>query len=101
MRNMRSLSMSRMGSATTIGPDDFKDFGVELEDLQITRATLATIQSHAFKHVRGLKHLDFSENGIQTIENDAFHEVSRCYCAFRIIILCSSLCYLNTYLRLF
>lgn len=76
MRNMRSLSMSRM-SSTSIGPDDFKDFGVELEDLQITRAQLSNIQSHAFKHVRGLKRLDFSENGIQTIENDAFDEVGR------------------------
>ncbi|XP_011212502.1 chaoptin isoform X1 [Bactrocera dorsalis] len=84
MRNMRSLSMSRMGSATTIGPDDFKDFGVELEDLQITRATLATIQSHAFKHVRGLKHLDFSENGIQTIENDAFHEIGHSLISLKI-----------------
>lgn len=76
MRNMRSLSMSRM-SSTSIGPDDFKDFGVELEDLQITRAQLSNIQSHAFKHVRGLKRLDFSENAIQTIENDAFDEVGR------------------------
>ncbi|CAD6994601.1 chaoptin isoform X1 [Ceratitis capitata] len=84
MRNMRSLSMSRMGSATTIGPDDFKDFGVELEDLQITRATLGTIQSHAFKHVRGLKHLDFSENGIQTIENDAFHEIGHSLISLKI-----------------
>lgn len=76
MRNMRSLSMSRM-SSTSIGPDDFKDFGVELEDLQITRATLSNIQAHAFKHVRGLKRLDFSENSIGGIENDAFDEVCK------------------------
>lgn len=74
MRNMRSLSISRMGTSS-VGPEDFKDFGVELEDLQITRASLSGIQSHAFKHVRGLKRLDFSENGISSIENDAFHEV--------------------------
>ena len=74
MRNMRSLSISRM-SGTSLGPDDFVDFGVELEDLQITRGGLQTVQSHAFKHVRGLKRLDFSENGIGSIENDAFTEV--------------------------
>lgn len=76
MRNMRSLSISRM-STTSIGADDFKDFGVELEDLQITRAALTNIQAHAFKYVRGLKRLDFSENSLQSIESDAFHEV--CY----------------------
>ncbi|XP_017122826.1 chaoptin [Drosophila elegans] len=74
MRNMRSLAISRLGSSS-VGPEDFKDFGVELEDLQITRASLSGIQSHAFKHVRGLKRLDFSENGISNIENDAFHEI--------------------------
>ncbi|XP_037955244.1 chaoptin isoform X2 [Teleopsis dalmanni] len=83
MRNMRSLSISRMGP-TSIGPEDFKDFGVELEDLQITRASLSNIQSHAFKHVRGLKRLDFSENGIQSIENDAFVEIGHSLISLKI-----------------
>ncbi|XP_013100006.1 chaoptin isoform X1 [Stomoxys calcitrans] len=83
MRNMRSLSMSRM-SSNSIGPDDFKDFGVELEDLQITRATLSNIQAHAFKHVRGLKRLDFSENSIQGIENDAFDEIGHSLISLKI-----------------
>lgn len=83
MRNMRSLSISRM-SGSSLGPDDFVDFGVELEDLQITRGGLQTIQSHAFKHVRGLKRLDFSENSIGTIENDAFTEIGHSLISFKI-----------------
>lgn len=83
MRNMRSLSISRM-SSQSLGADDFMDFGVELEDLQITRGGLQSVQSHAFKHVRGLKRLDFSENSIGTIENDAFTEIGHSLISFKI-----------------
>lgn len=74
MRNMRSLSLSRL-SSTSLGPDDFLEFGLELEDLKITRGSLKTIKSHAFKHIRGVKRLDLSENRINQIEPDAFNEV--------------------------
>lgn len=74
LRNLRSLSVSRLSSAS-LGPNDFVEFGLELEDLRITRARLDRLQSHAFKHVRGLKRLDLSENSIQQIETDAFREI--------------------------
>lgn len=59
-----------------LDPEDFQDFGFELEDLQIVSGNLKTIKDHVFKHVRGIKKLDFSENRIDKIEDDAFVEVN-------------------------
>ena len=59
MRNMRFLSISRIPEST-LSPD---------------KSNLNTIKSHAFMHVRGIKYLDFSENSISTIEDEAFSEV--------------------------
>lgn len=36
---------------------------------------LQKITAHAFKHIRGLKRLDLSDNGISNIDYDAFDEV--------------------------
>lgn len=74
MRNLRSLSLTKL-SMKNLSPDDFLEFGLELEDLKITRGQLQTIKAHAFMHVRGLKRLDLSENQINQIEPDAFNEV--------------------------
>lgn len=71
---MRSLSISRL-STTTLSPDDFLEYGLELEDLKITRGSLKTIKSHAFTHIRGIKRLDLSDNKINQFEPDAFTEV--------------------------
>lgn len=72
---MRSLSVSRLNSKN-LAPDDFLEFGLELEDLKITGAALQVIKSHAFQHVRGIKRLDLSENQINKFEADAFADVS-------------------------
>lgn len=53
------------------------EFGMDLKELHIVRSNLNTIKSHAFMHVRGIKYLDFSENTIGTIEDDAFSEVTK------------------------
>lgn len=74
LRNLRSLSLSRL-SSSNLGPDDFMEFGFELEDLKITAGALQTIKAHAFVHVRGIKRLDLSENKISQIEPDAFNEI--------------------------
>lgn len=74
MRNLRSLSLTKL-STKHLSPDDFLEFGLELEDLKLTRGQLQTVKSHAFMHVRGLKRLDLSENQINNIEADAFNEV--------------------------
>lgn len=74
MKNLRSLAVSKT-SSQQLSPDDFLEFGVELENLKIFRGELRGIKNNAFMHVRGLKRLDLSENRIDTIEKDAFEEV--------------------------
>ena len=75
MRNLRFLSISTM-PGTTLGADDFLEFGMDIKELHIVQSNLQTIKNHAFQHVRGIKYLDFSENSISSIENDAFTEVN-------------------------
>lgn len=74
MRSIRSLSLGRLTSSK-LTPEDFLEFGVELEDLKLSRSSIDTIKSHAFKHVRGVRRLDLSENSISQIDNEAFAEV--------------------------
>lgn len=74
MKSIRSLSLGKLTSSR-LSAEDFADFGVELEDLKLAHSSIDTIKSHAFKNVRGIRRLDLSENGISTIENDAFTEV--------------------------
>ncbi|XP_076287788.1 leucine rich repeat containing G protein-coupled receptor chaoptin isoform X3 [Lasioglossum baleicum] len=74
MRNMRLLSLSRMPQST-LSPEDFMEYGMDVKELRIMKSNLNTIKSHAFMHVRGIKYIDFSENAISSIENEAFSEV--------------------------
>lgn len=71
MRNLRSLSLTRLPS-TQISKEDFLEFGVELEDLKITRGSLQKINANAFSHIRGLKRLDLSDNRLSNIDDEAF-----------------------------
>nr|CAD7393869.1 unnamed protein product [Timema cristinae] len=75
IRNLRSIIMSKLPQ-NQIGPDDFVEFGVDLEEIKIQESNLKTLKNHAFKHVRGLKRLDLSENNIKQVEPDAFLEVT-------------------------
>jgi hypothetical protein len=54
------------------------EFSVDLEELRVIKSDVAIIKNHAFRHVRGLKALDLSENKITHIENEAFTEVMFC-----------------------
>ncbi|KAG5330446.1 CHAO protein, partial [Acromyrmex charruanus] len=74
MRNLRFLSISRMPQAI-LSANDFLEFGMDIKELRIINSNLNTIKNHAFMHVRGIKYLDFSENSISTIDDDAFSEV--------------------------
>ncbi|XP_036140371.1 chaoptin isoform X2 [Monomorium pharaonis] len=74
MRNLRFLSISRMPQAI-LSTNDFLEFGMDLKELRIINSNLNTIKGHAFMHVRGIKYLDFSENSIATIDDEAFSEV--------------------------
>lgn len=74
MKSIRSLSLGKLTS-TQLSSEDFTDFGVELEDLKLTRSSINSIKSHAFKNVRGIRRLDLSENDISSIDNEAFTEV--------------------------
>ena len=75
LRNLRALFLSRL-SQTSLSPDDFLEFGVDLEELAIVDGGLKTINDNAFRYVRGLKKLDLSDNKITKIENKAFVDVS-------------------------
>lgn len=76
MRSIRSLSLGRLTSTRLI-PEDFLDFGIELEDLKLSHSSIETIKANVFKNVRGLRRLDLSENRISSIDNNAFSEVKR------------------------
>uniref|UniRef100_A0A182PNT2 LRRCT domain-containing protein n=1 Tax=Anopheles epiroticus TaxID=199890 RepID=A0A182PNT2_9DIPT len=82
MRNLRSLTISHLPSASLV-PDDFANFSPELEELRLNRASLKVIKSHAFTHLRGLKRLDLSENRIDSIEADAFSDVGHSLVSLR------------------
>ncbi|XP_043261233.1 chaoptin [Colletes gigas] len=75
MRNMRFLSISRMPQPT-LSAEDFMEFGMDINELHIVKSNLNTIKNHAFMHVHGIQYLDFSENSITTIEDEAFLEVA-------------------------
>lgn len=58
---------------------------------------LQKISAHAFKHIRGLKRLDLSDNGISNIDYNAFDEVNMdfidpLYCHEWWMIKCSLKC---------
>jgi hypothetical protein len=61
-----------------LSPEDFEEFSVDLEELRVTNSELGVIKNNAFRHVRGLKTLDLSENRITQFEKDAFTDVSYC-----------------------
>lgn len=61
----------------TLVPENFLEFGMDIKELHIIQSNLNTIKNHAFTHVRGIKYLDFSENSISNIEDDAFSEVKK------------------------
>lgn len=75
------MSLTKINK-NTLGPDDFQEFGVDLEELDIINGGLQTIQSHTFRYVHGLKEIDFSENGIATIEPNAFYDVKKFFTFF-------------------
>ncbi|XP_019875931.2 chaoptin isoform X2 [Aethina tumida] len=74
LRSLRQLYLSKL-SETSLTPENFVEFGMDLEELHINSGNLQTIKNNAFKHVHGLKLLDFSENSISTIEVQAFAEI--------------------------
>ncbi|KAL3279501.1 hypothetical protein HHI36_017010, partial [Cryptolaemus montrouzieri] len=74
LKNLRFLSLSKINK-NALGPDDFKEFGVDLEKLDIVHGGLQTIQNNAFRYVHGLRRIDFSENGINNIEPNAFYDI--------------------------
>ncbi|PSN49296.1 Chaoptin [Blattella germanica] len=62
-------------SQPNLSPEDFLEFGVDLEELRVINGGLKTIKNHAFRHVRGVRTLDFSENEITQMETEAFSEI--------------------------
>ncbi|XP_062537568.1 chaoptin [Armigeres subalbatus] len=83
MKNLRSLATSHL-SSLTLNAEDFADFGLELEELRITRSGLKSIKNRAFANLRGLKRLDLSENRIDSVEANAFNEIGHTLLSLRI-----------------
>lgn len=75
LRNLRYLSLSRLPHSQ-IGPEDFLEFGRDLEELKINSAGIQTIKKNAFRYVHGIKRLDLSDNSITTLEDGALDDVS-------------------------
>jgi len=86
MRNLRFLSISRMPEAT-LSANNFLEFGMDIKELRIVNSNLNTIKGHTFMHVRGIKYLDFSENSISTIDDEAFSEVNSFISLFKLSYL--------------
>jgi Leucine-rich repeat (LRR) protein len=83
MKSLRSLSVSSLLS-TTLKPEDFLEFDIELENLKIYRAGLREIKAHAFMNVRGIKRLDLSENSLDVIEKGAFQDIAHTLVSLKI-----------------
>uniref|UniRef100_A0A336KC85 CSON002513 protein n=1 Tax=Culicoides sonorensis TaxID=179676 RepID=A0A336KC85_CULSO len=83
LRNLRSLAVSKL-LGQSIGPEDFLEFGYELEDLKIYKAGLKSIRNNAFREVRSIKRLDLSENNINSFEENAFKEIGHSLTSLRI-----------------
>ncbi|XP_067012092.2 chaoptin [Anabrus simplex] len=73
-QNLRAVSLSRL-SQPHLSPEDFLQFGVDLEELRVTQSNVKTLKNHAFMHARGLKRIDLSENSISQIDPEAFSEI--------------------------
>jgi len=86
MRNLRFLSISRIPEAT-LSANNFLEFGMDIKELRIVNSNLNTIKGHTFMHVRGIKYLDFSENSISTIDDEAFSEVNSFISLFKLSYL--------------
>lgn len=78
---LRRLSLSRM-TISSLEPDMFMNFTIDMEELQITGSDLKSIRAHAFKYVHGLKYLDLSDNAISLLDSDAFKEVKNIFKKF-------------------
>lgn len=86
IRRLEKIRVLTVGKLTTnqLSPDDFMGFGMHLENLRINHAGLTSVKAHAFRHIRGLKRLDLSENSIDSIENEAFREIGRSLLSLKI-----------------
>jgi Leucine-rich repeat (LRR) protein len=82
LKKLRTLSVGKL-TANQLLPEDFEDFGYELENLKIFHAGLRTIKANAFMHVMGIKRLDLSENSIDNIEKGAFQEIGHSLISLR------------------
>lgn len=75
MKGLRYVALSKLTKAQ-LAPEDFAEFGTDVEHLQINLAHLKTVQNNAFRNIHGLKTIDLSDNSIENIERDAFTDVS-------------------------
>lgn len=74
LKALRRVALSKLSKAQ-LTPEDFGEFGVDVEDVQINSAQLKSVQDHAFRGIHGVKGIDLSGNAIESVEKDAFVDV--------------------------
>lgn len=72
---MTHVALSELSKAQ-LSHEDFADFGLDVEHLQINSAELKVVGNNAFKNIHNVKSIDLSENIIENIEKNAFIDVS-------------------------
>lgn len=75
LKGLRHLAVSEL-SKGQLSHEDFADFGLDVEHLQINSAQLKAIGNNAFKNIHSVKSIDLSDNAIENIEKNAFIDVS-------------------------
>lgn len=88
LKNLRALAVSNI-NAQNLVPEDFLEFGYELEILKLYKAGIRIVKNNAFREIRSIKRLDLSENRIETIELDAFKELGSSLLSLKISHGCS------------
>ncbi|XP_065350105.1 chaoptin [Cloeon dipterum] len=72
---LREISFGRFKGGKKLSPEDFTELSPDVEELNFINSGLTGINAHAFRNARGVRRLDFSENSIKNLDNDAFVEI--------------------------
>ncbi|KAL1140925.1 hypothetical protein AAG570_000853, partial [Ranatra chinensis] len=74
LTHLQSFTFSRTYQPT-MSSEDFAAFSVELETLRILDGGLTSLTPQLFKHTRGIKTLDLTDNNIESVDTKCFVEL--------------------------
>lgn len=75
LSHLHTLAISQTNPGN-LDPEQFKNFTVELETLKIEDGSVKSLKGGMFKYIRGVKTLDLTDNNINSVDAQAFVEVS-------------------------